>query len=116
MPVSITSIEVVTLPADRLAHLRSEQKRHKREEENIRSSLISHREMRVGARFHAVVSDRVRRKTGWQAVVRKLGAMKPQNAEHTSETTYAPRNPPRLAPKPQRRFTGPDKHDLEIPV
>lgn len=116
MPLSVTSIEIVTPPADRLARLRSEQKRLRRGEDNIRASLTSDREMRVGARFHTVVRDRVRRTTGWQAVVRKLGAMEPQIAEHTSETTYAPRNPPRLAPKPQRRFTGPDKHDLEIPV
>lgn len=116
MSLSVTSIEIVTPPADRLAHLRKEQRRLKRGEDNIRASLISDRETRGGAHFPAVVSDRVRRTPGWQAVVRKLGAMKPQNAEHTSETTYAHRNPPRLAPKPQRRFTGPDKHDLEIPV
>lgn len=28
----------------------------------------------------------------------------------------SPSNPPRPAPKPQRRFTGPDAMDLEIPV
>lgn len=88
MSLSVTSIEVATPPADRLAHLRAEQKRLKKEEDGIRSSLISNRAIRVGARFHAVVSDRIRATTDWQALARKLGATEPQIAEHTTETTY----------------------------
>lgn len=88
MSLNVTSIEVATPPADRLAFLRSEQKRLKREEDGIRTGLIVDRENRVGSRYHAVVSDRVRSTTDWQALARKLGATEPQIAEHTTTTEY----------------------------
>jgi DNA polymerase-3 subunit epsilon len=83
----ITAIDMH--PADELASVRADIKTLEAREKHLRDALISHRERRVGAKFHAVVSERCRKSVGWEKLARKLGATAEQIAEHTTETVYS---------------------------
>lgn len=88
MSLSVTSIEVATPPADRLAHLRAEQKRLKKEEETVRSGLLADRESRVGNTHYAIVSDRQRSNTDWQGLARSFSPTEAQIQAFTSTADY----------------------------
>jgi DNA polymerase III epsilon subunit len=88
MSLSVTSIEVATPPADRLAFLRAEQKRLKREEETVRSGLLADRESRVGNTHYAIVSDRQRANVDWQGLARSFKPTEAQIEAFTSTSDY----------------------------
>lgn len=88
MSLTVTSIETVTPLADRLAWLRAEQKRLKKEEEKVRSGLLADRESRVGTSHYAIVSDRQRTTTDWQGLARSLSPTSAQIEAFTSTSDY----------------------------
>lgn len=88
MSLSVTSIEVVTPPADRLAFLRSEQKRLKKEEDGIRAGLLADRESRVGLTHYAIVSDRQRTNVDWQGLAKSFKPTPAQIEAFTSTIDY----------------------------
>ncbi|WP_066725846.1 MULTISPECIES: 3'-5' exonuclease [Hyphomicrobiales] len=88
MSFNVSSIETVTPPADRLAWLRAEQKRLKREEDAVRAGLLADRESRVGATHYAIVSDRQRTTTDWQGLAKSFSPTEAQIQAYTSTSDY----------------------------
>lgn len=88
MTLNVTSIEVATPPADRLAHLRAEQKRLKKEDDTVRAGLIADRESRVGNTHYAIVSDRQRKAVDWQGLARSFQPTEAQIEAFTSTSDY----------------------------
>lgn len=88
MSLQVTSIENITPPADRLAFLRAEQKRLKREEDTVRTGLLADRESRVGLTHYAIVSDRQRTTVDWQGLARSFSPTPAQIEAFTSSTDY----------------------------
>ncbi len=88
MSLNVTNIEVITPPADRLAFLRGEQKRLKREEDGIRAGLLADRESRVGLTHYAIVSDRQRKAIDWQGLARSFQPTEAQIEAFTSTSDY----------------------------
>lgn len=88
MNVSVTNIEAAIPPADRLAHLRAEQKRLKKEEDTVRAGLLTDRESRVGNTHYAIVSDKQRTAVDWQGLARSLQPTDAQIEAFTSTSDY----------------------------
>lgn len=88
MSLSVTAIENVTPPADRLAWLRAEQKRLKREEEKVREVLLADRESRVGSTHYAIPVDRQRTTTDWQGLAKSFLPTPAQIEAFTSTSDY----------------------------
>lgn len=88
MSINVSSIETVTPPADRLAWLRAEQKRLKREEDAVRAGLLADRESRVGTSHYAIVSDRQRTTIDWQGLAKSFKPTPAQIEAFTSTSDY----------------------------
>lgn len=88
MSLTVTSIETVTPPADRLAWLRAEQRRLKKEEDAVRAGLLADRESRVGATHYAIVSDRQRTSVDWQGLAKSFSPTPAQVEAFTSTSDY----------------------------
>lgn len=88
MSLTFSSIEVATPPSDRLAFLRGEQKRLKKEEDTVHAGLLADRESRVGLTHYAIVSDRQRKAIDWQGLARSFQPTEAQIEAFTSTSDY----------------------------